>query len=130
MDVAVGQLQLQLQDELVHDPCDDRRWQVGERHNRIEAVAEFRREHLLDRIFLRVFTGHRAEADAFSRHVRGAGIGRHDQDRVAEVDRLAVVIGELAVIHHLQQDVEQVRMGLFDLVQQKHGMRMLVDGVG
>jgi hypothetical protein len=31
------------------------------------------------------------------------------------------------LIHHLQQDVEQVRMRLFDLVEQQHTMRVLVD---
>jgi hypothetical protein len=34
------------------------------------------------------------------------------------------------VVHHLQQDVEQVRMRLLDLVEQQHAMRMLVDAVG
>ena len=62
--------------------------------------------------------------------VRRARIGRHDQDHVAEVDLLAVVVGQLAVVHHLQQDVEQVRMRLLDLVEQQHAMRMLVDAVG
>ena len=63
-------------------------------------------------------------------HVGGAGIGGHDQDDVAEVDLLAVVVGELAVVHDLQQDVEQVRMRLLDLVEQQHAVRMLVDAVG
>jgi hypothetical protein len=58
------------------------------------------------------------------------GIGGHDQDDVAEVDLLAVVVGQLAVIHDLQQDVEQVRMRLLDFVEQQHAMRMLVDLVG
>ena len=53
-------------------------------------------------------------------HVGGARVGRHDQDDVAEIDRLAVVVGQLAVVHHLQQDVEQVRMRLLDLVEQQH----------
>jgi len=37
-----------------------------------------------------------------------------------KIDFLAVVIGELAVIHHLQEDIEEVHMGLFDLIQQQH----------
>jgi hypothetical protein len=40
------------------------------------------------------------------------------------------VVGQLAVIHHLQQDVEEVRMRLLDLVEQQHAMRVLVDAVG
>ena len=62
--------------------------------------------------------------------VGGARIGRHDQDHVAEIDLLAVVIGQLAVIHDLQQHVEEVGMRLLDLVEQQHAMRMLVDAVG
>ena len=50
----------------------------------------------------------------------GAGIGGHDQDDVAEIDDLAVVVGELPVIHHLQQDVEEIGMRLLDLVEQQH----------
>ena len=71
-----------------------------------------------------------AEADGLLRHVGGARVGGHDQDDVAEIDRLAVVVGQLAVVHDLQQDVEQVGMGLLDFIQQQHGVRMLVDGVG
>ena len=72
----------------------------------------------------------RREAEGRLGHVGGAGIGGHDQDDVAEIDLLAVVVGQLAVIHDLQQHVEQVRMRLLDLVEQQHAMRMLVDAVG
>ncbi len=41
-----------------------------------------------------------------------------------------VVVGQLAVVHHLQQDVEHIRVRLLDLVEQQHAMRMLVDPVG
>ena len=98
---------------------------------RIETVAEFGGEQLLHRFVAGIFLADTiAEADAFLRHVAGAGIGRHDQDDIAEIDRLAVMIGQAAIIHHLQQDVEQVRMGLFDFVEQQHAMRVLVDRIG
>ena len=71
-----------------------------------------------------------AEAQRRLGEVGGAGVGGHDQDHVAEVDLLAVVVGQLAVVHHLQQDVEQVRVRLLDLVEQQHAVRMLVDAVG
>src|SRR3546814_7541650 len=71
-----------------------------------------------------------AETDALARHVARAGIGRHDQDDVAEVDGLAVMIGQAAMVHDLQQYVEQVGMRLFDLVEQQHAMRILIDRVG
>ena len=34
------------------------------------------------------------------------------------------------MIHHLQQQVEHIRVGLLNLVQQKHRVRMLVDLLG
>ena len=55
----------------------------------------------------------RLRAGAAARDVRG-----HDQHGVAEVDRAALAVGEAAVVHHLQQDVEDVGVGLLDLVEQ------------
>jgi hypothetical protein len=72
----------------------------------------------------------RLEADGILAMSCRARIGGHDDDDIAEIDLLAVVIGQLAVIHDLQEDVEEVRVGLFDLVQQQHAVRMLVDAVG
>ena len=48
----------------------------------------------------------------------GADVGRHDDQRVLEVDRAALAIGETPIVEHLQQDVEDVRMRLLDLVEQ------------
>ena len=71
-----------------------------------------------------------AKADGRLGEVRSARIRRHDQDDVTEVDVLAVVVGQLTVVHHLQQDVEQIGMRLFDLVQQQHAVGMLIDRIG
>ena len=38
-----------------------------------------------------------------------SGVGGHDDDDVAEIGFASVVVGERAVIHHLQQDVEDDR---------------------
>ena len=86
MDVAVGELELELEDELVDDAGDDLGRQIAERHDRIEPVAEFRREHPLHRLVAGILLGDVAEADALARHVGRAGIGGHDQDDVAEID--------------------------------------------
>ena len=40
------------------------------------------------------------------------------------------MVGQLAVVHDLQKDIEQIRMGLFDFVQQQHTMGLLIDGIG
>ena len=42
----------------------------------------------------------------------------HDDQRVAEVDRAALTVGQAAVVEHLQQHVEDIGMRLFDFVEQ------------
>ena len=60
----------------------------------------------------------RLDAGASAGNVRG-----HDQDGVLEADRAALAIGQAAVVHHLQQRVEHVGVGLLDLVEQDDGVR-------
>src|SRR5215216_3150256 len=129
-DVAVGELRLELHHELVDDLGDDLARQPRERDHRVETVAEFRREQPVDRLSVVAVALVLREAVGGLRKVGGAGVRRHDDDDVAEIHLLAVVVGELAVVHHLQEDVEQVRMRLLDLVEEKHAMRMLIDAVG
>ena len=106
------------------------RLQVRERDDRIETVAELRREQPVDRLHVVALALGAGEAVGRLGEIGRARVGGHDQDHVAEVDLLAVVIGQLAVIHDLQEHVEQIRMRLLDLVEQQHAMRMLVDAVG
>lgn len=40
------------------------------------------------------------------------------------------MVGQLSVIHDLQQNVEQVRMSFLDFIEQQHAVRMLIDRVG
>ncbi len=49
---------------------------------------------------------------------------------MAEVGLAPLLSVSVGVVHHLQQDVEEVRMRLLDLVEQQHGVRRLADGVG
>ena len=70
------------------------------------------------------------EADVVGAHIFAAGVGGHRQDGVVEVGAAAVAVGERGVVHDLQQQVEHVGMGLFDLIQQHHGVGGLDDGVG
>src|SRR5262245_5779725 len=58
-------------------------------------------------------------------HVRG-----HDQDRVAEVDRAALPVGQAPVVEHLEQDVEDLGIRLLDLVEQDDRIRATADGLG
>ena len=49
---------------------------------------------------------------------------------MAEVRLAAVVVGQRAVVHHLQQQVEDIRVRLLDLIEQQHAVRMLGDRFG
>ena len=48
---------------------------------------------------------------------------------IAEVDGFAVGVGQFAVVHDLQQDIEQVRVRFFDLVEQQNTVRLLINRV-
>src|SRR5262249_7080914 len=52
-----------------------------------------------------------------------------DKDHLAEIRFTTVVIRQGGIIHHLEQNVEEILMGLLDLVQEKDRMGMAVDGV-
>ena len=129
-DVAVGELRFELQHEFLDHHGDDLGRQMREGDDGVEPVAEFRREHPVDRLHVVTLALGPREAERRPRHIRSAGIGGHDQDHMAEVDLLAAVVGQLAVIHDLQEHIEHVRMRLLDFVEQKHAMRMLIDAVG
>ena len=70
------------------------------------------------------------EADARPAHFECARIGGHDDDDVTEIGLAAVVVGQRAVIHDLQQQVEHIRMRLLDFIEQQHAVRMLGDRLG
>ena len=59
-----------------------------------------------------------------------AEVRRHDHDRVREVDRATLTVGEAAVVHQLQQHVEHVGVGLLDLVEQDHRVRTAAHRLG
>src|SRR5258706_5055069 len=48
----------------------------------------------------------------------GTDITGHDNDRVFEIDRATLSIGQASIVEDLQQHVEDLRRGLFDLVEE------------
>ncbi len=52
-----------------------------------------------------------------------ADVRSHDDDRVPEIHHAAFAVGQAAIIHDLQQDVEHIRMRLLDLVEQDDRVR-------
>ncbi len=126
----VLKLRLQFDEELVDDTLDGLGAQTAELDDGIQAVAELRREALADNfhgIGRMVLVG---KADGRSRSGFSARVGGHDQDHVAEVGLAPVVIGQGPVVHDLQQQVEDFRVGLLDLIEQQHAVRLLGDGFG
>src|SRR3546814_4115266 len=57
-------------------------------------------------------------------------VGRHDDDRVAKVHRAALAVSQAAVIQHLQQYIEYIRVRFFDLVQQNNAIGLASHGLG
>ena len=61
---------------------------------------------------------------------RRANVAGHDDDGVLEVHRSPLAVGQPAVVQHLQQHVEHVRMGLFNLVEQQHAVGLAPHSLG
>ena len=57
-------------------------------------------------------------------------VGGHHHHRIAEIHRTALTIGQAAIIQHLQQDVEDIRVSLLHLVQQYHRVRLATHRFG
>ena len=51
-------------------------------------------------------------------------VGGHDQYYIAEISCTTVGISQFAVVHDLQQNVVNIRMGFFNLIQKQYGMRV------
>jgi hypothetical protein len=85
--VAVHQLGLELQDELLDHLQDDLLGQRREADHRIQTVAELRREGPFDRGGVLALAPVAAEADGGLGLLGGAGVRGHDQDHVAEIHR-------------------------------------------
>ena len=60
-------------------------------------------------------------------HGLGTRVRGHDDDHVTEVGLAPVVICQRAVVHDLQQHVEDVWVRFFDFIEQQHGVRLLGD---
>ncbi len=65
-----------------------------------------------------LLVGSAAEAHAAGALGLAARVGGHDDDRVLKVHVAALGVGNVAVVQDLQQDVEHIRMGLLDLVEE------------
>ncbi|CUJ06563.1 Protein of uncharacterised function (DUF3170) [Enterobacter cloacae] len=104
--------------------------QVIEPDNVVQTVAELRRKDLLD-LFHRIGAVILVDqADGFTLGFTDTGVGGHHQHHVTEVRLAPVVVGQRPVVHHLQQDVEHVRVRFLDFIEQQYRMWMLDHRVG
>src|SRR5262245_26247933 len=120
----------ELGEVLVHDARDGVRLERLEEDGRIEAVPELRAEGPLDGALGRSNGGLAAESDRARGEIACAGIRREAQDHVPEVGLPSGVVGEGGVVHHLEEDVEEIRMSLLDLVEDDDGVWVLPHRVG
>mmetsp|Transcript_42787 Transcript_42787/g.128462 ORF Transcript_42787/g.128462 Transcript_42787/m.128462 type:complete len:340 (+) Transcript_42787:615-1634(+) len=61
--------------------------------------------------------------------LRAAQVGRHDDERVFEADRLALRVGDAPVVQDLQQHVEDVHVRLFNLIKEDDAVGAALDRV-
>ena len=108
----------------------------GEHDDLVDAVEELRTDGLLQQVehlglrlghdALTVVVGQLLETVADERRTH---VARHNDDRVFEVHRAALVVRQAAVVEHLQQHVEDVRMRLLDLVEEDDRVGFASDGL-
>src|SRR4029077_10297487 len=57
-------------------------------------------------------------------------VAGHDDDAVAEVDSTALGVREVSVLEDLEEDVEDLGMGLLDLVEEDDRVVLATDSLG
>src|SRR5918997_1445304 len=62
--------------------------------------------------------------------VLGTDVGGHDEDHVLEVHCPALRVGEHSIFQDLEEDVEDIRVGFLDLVEEDHAVRTAPDLLG
>ena len=93
----------------------ERLFQIGHDH---AADLGIRAPRIRARLLCKAETA-AAVGDGLRPDVRG-----HDHDRIAEIHLAPERVRELPVLHHLQQEIENVLVRLFDLVEEHDGVRL------
>jgi hypothetical protein len=113
-----------LLDHQVYDPVYLLGREGLEDYDFVYAVQEFRSERGLQSVLYRgahpdrrVLRSLPHEAEGLLPALAGAQVAGHDYQRVPEVDRLALAVGQSAVLQYLEHHVEYIRVGLLHLVE-------------
>ena len=112
-----------------HDLAYFRLSQLPENDDIVKAVKELRAELpfklALHLVFHTLIAGISIPADIEAcalclRYLACAEVRRHNDDRILEIDLAPLAVSQVAVIQHLEQRIENIRMRLFDLIKQDH----------
>ena len=132
-DSAIGEILLQEPHLDIHHRHQVVLGKCTEHNLFVDTVQEFWREHALDffadggfHTFVIVRLAHLRKAHAAAvANFTGAGVTRHDDYRILEVNLAAIAIRQNTIIQDLQKQVVNVRVSLFNFVQKYDRIRML-----
>ncbi len=101
-----------------------------ENNDIVDTVQKFRSEqtmHLFhharfnELIVLCFFISAGIKAETLRTHdLLGASIGRHDDDRILKGNRSTLGIGNVSIVQHLQQNIQHIRMSLFNFIKKNN----------
>src|ERR1700675_2007353 len=131
LDALVRQLLVDAADHELHDRGDMLPGKGMEHDDVVDPVDELRPEHalqLVQDLLLHPLVGRLipVRQEARSRPLAdeaGPQVRRHDQDGVLEIHHVAHRIGQAPVVQYLKQQVEDIRVGFFDFVEEHHRIR-------
>src|SRR5438094_649605 len=132
LEVAVREPGLEPRELNVDDLPQVRAPEGMEDHHVVDAVQELGAEVLAERLqhlLLHGVVGTGVVA-AIAGEQLAPDVRGHDDDRVLEVDRAPVAVGQAAVVEDLEEHVEDVVVRLLDLVEEDDAVRPAADGLG
>ncbi len=129
LNLTLHQLTLKLHEEFLHNGTHDFRDQRIEIDNGVKPVTEFRRECLVDGTRGIILPHRIGKTHGRALQITGTSITGHDNDNISEINRFAILICQTTRIHHLQQNIENVRMGFFNFIKQQHRMGVLINRI-
>ncbi len=104
----------------VDNPQDLLLGQRREDHNIVDTVDKLRTEvmlHLLFHLLLYLVCDGSVLAHLLDQQ-RASDVGCHNDDSIFEIHRAPLIVGQPAVVQKLQQDVEHIRMGFLNFIEE------------
>ena len=129
LEALIGEQPVEVGELDVDDLFDVLLGEAVEDQDLVDAIEELGPEVLLE---LRLDQGRHPIALRFRQLLNDAGgdVRRHDDDRVAEVSGPALAVGEPALVEELEENIEDVGVGLFNLVKEQHRVGPPPNGFG